>query len=254
MNSVIDVLIEKKSVPPVILLTGSKDSAHLSSAKELAKKLLGSKHATKIEHGNHPDLHIYEIEGKNGMHSMAAMQQLLQEVAFKPFEADFKIFIINQAERMLASSSNALLKTLEEPPPDCYLILVSHVPDQLPPTLLSRCRKIVLETSLVPSLSPFRENLLRMIEAAFKGHHDLLIEEICALEQTYFSDNSDVVKWRADLHSLFEEILMIFRDLPQSKEMPSLEMVAEMIERASLGIEHHIKLRSALLHFFLMLF
>ena len=254
MISVVDAWIEKKSIPPVILLTGSRETANLLSAKELAKKLLGSKHASKIDQNNHPDLHIYETEGKNGMHSIASMHQLLREIALTPFEADFKVFIIDQAERMLPSSSNALLKTLEEPPPDSYLILVSNAPDQLLPTVISRCRKVFLENLSIAPSPPFRESALCMIGHASQENYDLLIEEITTLEQNHFSEDPGSSKWRRDLLSLFEALLITFRDLSDHKGMPTLETVAEGIEAASLGIEHHIKLRALLLHFFLKIF
>jgi DNA polymerase-3 subunit delta' len=53
-----------------------------------------------------------------------------------------KVAVIAPAERMNAAAANALLKTLEEPPPGTYLILVSDRPGRLPPTILSRCRKL----------------------------------------------------------------------------------------------------------------
>jgi DNA polymerase-3 subunit delta' len=53
-----------------------------------------------------------------------------------------KVAVIAPAERMNVAAANALLKTLEEPPPDTYLILVTEQPGRLPPTILSRCRKI----------------------------------------------------------------------------------------------------------------
>lgn len=100
------------------------------------------RHKAKVESGNHPDIHIYRPEGKIGMHSIAAMRQLSQEVYMVPFEADRKIFIIHDAERMLSYSANALLKTFEEPPADTIIILLSSAPASLLPTVLSRCRTV----------------------------------------------------------------------------------------------------------------
>jgi DNA polymerase-3 subunit delta' len=53
-----------------------------------------------------------------------------------------KVAVISPAERMNAAAANALLKTLEEPPPGTYLILVSDQPGRVPATILSRCRKL----------------------------------------------------------------------------------------------------------------
>jgi len=53
-----------------------------------------------------------------------------------------KVAVIAPAETMNAAASNALLKTLEEPPDDTYLMLVSHQSERLPPTIVSRCRRL----------------------------------------------------------------------------------------------------------------
>ncbi len=99
-----------------------------------------ARHNVKME--NHPDLHIYRPEGKNSMHSIAGMRGLIDEVYIAPYEAAAKIFIIHGAERMLESSANALLKTLEEPTSDSFLFLLTDKTDELLPTIVSRCFRL----------------------------------------------------------------------------------------------------------------
>jgi DNA polymerase-3 subunit delta' len=99
-------------------------------------------HKSKIESGNHPDIHVYRPEGKIGMHSIGSMRLFNEEVYLAPFEAKWKVFIIHEADRMLSYSANALLKTFEEPAPDTVIILISSTPSALLPTVLSRCRTI----------------------------------------------------------------------------------------------------------------
>lgn len=103
-------------------------------AQALAIQLLGSI--------KHPDLHIYRPEGKIGMHSIASMRQLSEDVYMAPFQGPWKVFIIHDADRMLTYSANALLKTFEEPATDSIIILLSSHPASLLPTILSRCRTI----------------------------------------------------------------------------------------------------------------
>jgi len=93
----------------------------------------------KIETNNHPDLHVYEPEGKTFHHSIACIRNLVEQVNMAPFEAEAKIFIIKDAHRMLASSANALLKTLEEPTLDSFIILISSKAEDILPTITSRC-------------------------------------------------------------------------------------------------------------------
>lgn len=96
-------------------------------------------HLRKLSSGTHPDLRIYRPEGKIGMHTIDSMRQFSEEVYLAPYEASRKIFIIHDADRMLSYSANALLKTFEEPAAKSIIILLSHNPEALLPTVLSRC-------------------------------------------------------------------------------------------------------------------
>lgn len=99
----------------------------------------------KIRKGEHPDLHIYRPEGKIGMHSIDALRRFQEEVYMAPFESQWKVFIIHDADRMLLYSANALLKTFEEPAADTLIILLSSTPENLLPTILSRCRRLYFQ-------------------------------------------------------------------------------------------------------------
>jgi DNA polymerase-3 subunit delta' len=72
-------------------------------------------------------------------------EAVIPEAARSPFEAPYKVFIIEEADRMNDAAQNALLKTLEEPLPDTVFILVSDNDEDLLDTLRSRCRIIHLE-------------------------------------------------------------------------------------------------------------
>jgi DNA polymerase-3 subunit delta' len=96
----------------------------------------------KIISNNHPDFHIYEPEGKTSLHSIASIRNLIEQVYMAPFEAEAKIFIIKDADRMLKPSANALLKTLEEPTLDSFIILISSKVEDILPTIISRCFRI----------------------------------------------------------------------------------------------------------------
>lgn len=71
-----------------------------------------------------------------------AIRALEREANFRPFEATARIFIIDDAEKMNDAASNALLKTLEEPPPTSHVILIASRADSLLPTIRSRCQTI----------------------------------------------------------------------------------------------------------------
>jgi len=94
----------------------------------------------KFESNSHPD--YLEIVPTNGMIRKNEIENLIKEISFSPFESERKIILIDDAEKMNKESQNALLKTLEEPPPYINLILVSSNPKLLLNTILSRAEKI----------------------------------------------------------------------------------------------------------------
>jgi len=109
----------------------------------------------KIEKGQHPDIHIIdssvssdvELEGgrRIGTEDSASIKiehvrQLQKDIHLKPYEGKQKVFIIDNAHNLTAEASNALLKILEEPPPESLIILISAKPALLFKTIISRCK------------------------------------------------------------------------------------------------------------------
>jgi DNA polymerase-3 subunit delta' len=70
------------------------------------------------------------------------VRELERTAALAPHEAHRKVFILDDADRMTLPTAQALLKTLEEPPPRTHLVLIIANPRGLPPTLLSRCQRV----------------------------------------------------------------------------------------------------------------
>ncbi|MDZ4184423.1 MAG: DNA polymerase III subunit delta' [Desulfuromonadales bacterium] len=94
----------------------------------------------KVDHQNHPDLHIVEADGNTI--KIEQIRALQKELSFRPLEGERKICVIEAAEKMNASSGNALLKTLEEPSGHALLILLTSRPDAVLPTIRSRCQRL----------------------------------------------------------------------------------------------------------------
>ncbi len=142
MQPLLQTLAETKTVPNTLLFCGSNIHEMLSASKELALALMGKEHALKLEKEIHPDMRLYSPQGKIGMHPMESMRGLINEVSLPPFEAPVRLFVIDQAHRMLPTSSNALLKTLEEPTAHTHIILITSEPPTPLPTIVSRARPI----------------------------------------------------------------------------------------------------------------
>jgi len=94
----------------------------------------------KVDHHNHPDLHLLEADGK--FIKIEQVRELQREMALRPLEAPRKITLISGAEKLNQAASNALLKTLEEPNGAALFILLTHQPEKLLPTIRSRCQRL----------------------------------------------------------------------------------------------------------------
>jgi DNA polymerase-3 subunit delta' len=241
-------LLEQNRLPNTLLFHGIDGVGKKQFAIALAKKLMGPAHTARIDSGNHPDLHFYAPEGKSGMHSIASMRELMNQVAMAPFEAKAKVFILEDAERMLPTSSNALLKTLEEPPLDTYIILLSHEPESILPTLLSRSRKVsffpISEQEIVSFLEkqekipledahrialfsqgslakalflakegtdPKRQLLREILNQKIYEDYPSLLKALAKLDDGDASEEEGSSRMK-QIDALFEEILFWFRD------------------------------------------
>lgn len=127
-------MVDSHTLPSVLLFHGPSGVGKRRFAEELALHLLRSSSAAD----RHPDLHQF-FPDKNGLHSISSMRELIAETALPPYSAPAKVFIVHHAEKMLPTSSNALLKTLEEPPSATWMILLATDCNTMLPTILSRC-------------------------------------------------------------------------------------------------------------------
>jgi hypothetical protein len=132
---------------------------------ELANRLLGRLFCTEqhapcghcagcrgVEKGTHPDLHILEPEKKSRVISVDAMRAFQQDFTRTSFMGGWKVGMILGVDCCHASSANAFLKTLEEPPEQTLFLLLTDQVQRLLPTVISRCQRITLagEDALLP--------------------------------------------------------------------------------------------------------
>ena len=84
------------------------------------------------------------IENKTGTIGVAEAHEIANTLSLQPYESDYKIMVIWQAEKMNAEAANKLLKLLEEPPAGTLFLLVTQAVEKMLPTVLSRCQIIRL--------------------------------------------------------------------------------------------------------------
>ena len=94
----------------------------------------------RVFFGQHPDVGLVVPFRRNLR--IDAIRALEREANFRPFEGRARFFIVDEADKMNDASSNALLKTLEEPPATSHIVLMASREDTLLPTIRSRCQII----------------------------------------------------------------------------------------------------------------
>ncbi len=97
-----------------------------------------------VASGNHPDLHVVASERPGANLKIDQVRELQHQLALTPNEARWRVAILRRFEEATTSAANALLKTLEEPPPYVVLAVLASDADRLLPTIVSRCQQIPL--------------------------------------------------------------------------------------------------------------
>ncbi|MBN4067133.1 AAA family ATPase [Simkania negevensis] len=156
----IERAVDRDVVGNSLLFAGRSGIGKSLFARALAARMLAI--PTLKQTLRHPDVHIYRPEGKAAMHSIDMMRSFAEKVHLPPYNSSKQLFIIEDADRMLPYSANALLKIFEEPTPHSVIILLSASTIQLLPTVLSRCRLILFK--------PIKEEL---ITSFLCSHHQI---------------------------------------------------------------------------------
>ena len=141
-------------LPHALLISGQAGIGKLTLSEVFANQLLcrnGShcgdcKDCHLLSAGSHPDLRVVSPEEDSKQIKIEQVRSLIDWVNQTAQIAKFKVAILNPAHAMNRNSANALLKVMEEPPPNTYLILVSAEPARLLATVRSRAQSIAVAT------------------------------------------------------------------------------------------------------------
>ncbi len=96
----------------------------------------------RIARGQFSDVVLIDRADAASISIKPVRERILDLVGYRPFEGQQRVFIIDGADDLTVQAQDALLKTLEEPPPSALLMLITVTPDALRPTILSRCRRL----------------------------------------------------------------------------------------------------------------
>jgi len=105
----------------------------------------------RILAGVHPDVEVFIPEGNFIRKEEIAEVNL--HAAYRPYEARAKVYLFTEAESFNTEAANAFLKTLEEPPAHVHFLLISDRPEQVQPTVVSRCQTVTFSPVPTPALT-----------------------------------------------------------------------------------------------------
>lgn len=139
-------------------LVGIWYAAYLNCLSEDADAPCGScPSCRKVVSSGHPDLHYSAVPDGKTVIGVGEIREGIHQLQYAPFEGNFRVLIVENAEKLTDEAQNALLKTLEEPPPSALIVLVTPMFGSLIPTVVSRCRAVrfglVAEGAIVDFLS-----------------------------------------------------------------------------------------------------
>lgn len=234
--------VREGRLPQAMLFVGSAAET-LQGAKETAYALMGPSHHKKIDLGLHPDFSLLQPEGKSASHPIESIQQLVQEASLPPFEAPVRLFVIQEAHRMLPTSSNALLKTLEELPAFAYCVLTTSESRSVLPTIRSRCQPFSFSVEIPLVSSPILEQIAKQRE-----DYPHLLQLLTQLEEELEQEENPLLRKQKSEELIHQLFACLFKE-STSRETDALFALQEQSLQA---LRHNLKLRVVLERLFLV--
>ncbi|HYQ47729.1 MAG TPA: DNA polymerase III subunit delta' [Thermodesulfovibrionales bacterium] len=178
----------------------------------------------KIDAGAHPDVVLISPEER--LIRIDEIRTIEEALSFRPYEGRKKVVIVDDADTMNQQAANTFLKTLEEPPEDSLIILISSQPDKLLPTIRSRCSAIAFHPLSLDSCRRILKGKIadKDIEQAVRlslGRPGLALTTDIREERDWFINllkamlRSEKDSWasRDEVDRWFEHALLFMRDL-----------------------------------------
>ena len=170
--------IELNKIPNAYIFTGIRGVGKTTTARIVAKML----NCTAFDQNNKPDLSncdqakaisedrhpdVIEIDAASNT-SVENAREIIENVKYNPVLGKYKVYIIDEVHMLSKSAFNALLKTLEEPPPHSKFIFATTEISKVPITILSRCQRFDLRRIGKKTLFSFLEDIAKKEKRPYK--------------------------------------------------------------------------------------
>lgn len=255
--------LDQKRLHHAYLLTGTRGVGKTTLGRILAKCFnceedikstpCGTcRHCTAIDAGRFLDLIEVDAASRTKVEDT---RELLENVQYPPAQGRFKIYLIDEVHMLSGHSFNALLKTLEEPPPYVKFILATTDPKRLPITILSRCLQFNLKRVPIEAISahlqhicaaetvPFEEPALQLLADAADGS---MRDALSLLDQAiaYGGDKITTADTRSMLGSIEQDVLL--RLLQALADRDGKAILTEVAHLTALAVDFNQALQDLL--------
>ena len=238
--------IKSNMVSHAYMFEGPNGIGKNTMARELAAILLEMENLF-----NSPD--YIEIKPDGNSIKIAQIRKLQSDILVKPYKS-YKIYVIDEAQKMTVEAQNALLKTLEEPPKYAIIILITDNKESLLDTIKSRCEIIKFtpiplvevadyltqtgvdknRASLLANFS--RGSMQKAIELSESEEFHLMREEVQKYVETFLNGNlieimdiqSSIEKYKDQITNVLDLLINYFRDIMMVKENVDSSMIINL--------------------------
>ena len=238
--------IKSNMVSHAYMFEGPNGIGKNTMARELAAILLEMENLF-----NSPD--YIEIKPDGNSIKIAQIRKLQSDILVKPYKS-YKIYVIDEAQKMTVEAQNALLKTLEEPPKYAIIILITDNKESLLDTIKSRCEIIKFSpipmqevasyltmngidskrASLLANFS--RGSMKKAIELSESEEFHLMREEVQKYVETFLNGNlieimdiqSSIEKYKDQITNVLDLLINYFRDIMMVKENVDNSMIINL--------------------------
>lgn len=189
---------------------------------------------------NHPDIIYLRHEKPNTISVDDVRDQVNADIGIKPYQGKYKVYIIDEAEKMNTQAQNALLKTIEEPPSYAVILLLTTNEQRFLPTILSRCvtlslgvvsdeqiKAYLMEKCQVPDYQAkicvafAQGNVGKAIELASSEHFEELKGAVLGVARRVYDleyyELADVVRdiseYKLEINDFFDLLMVWYRDV-----------------------------------------
>lgn len=183
----------------------------------------------RVASGGHADLEVVQRGWADDKKAKRRTEIVIEDVrgiggflALTPAEGGWRVVIIDSADEMNRNAANAVLKLLEEPPRNALLLLISHSPGRLLPTIRSRCRRLTLQ--------PLADNVVEGLLGRY--HPGLPGADIAALARLAEGSIGKALALADEGGlDLYRELMALLSALPRL-DVPALHAFADRVTRA----------------------